>query len=225
MFHCLAATGSLRASPAVLITLTAILAASVWVFVTLVRHQTSLRRQTALSRWARTHGLRLADPARHDAAAILPPLAALSPRIELLLHGQAVAIAQVRADGSGAATAAKQNAAWHVLLCPLSGRWAPTGLRPAACTRSLIDLYSLSSFPSLASTKRFMIFGLAPPAAAALAQSSATALLPQDVGLLLHERYLLLDFTMRPFDEIEFSRMIDLAAQLVPRLASPQTVQ
>jgi hypothetical protein len=100
----------------------------------------------------------------------------------------------------------------------LKAPWPATGLRPAIHTASIIDLFSLSSFPSLTPGGRFMLFGSAQRAAEALAQSPARALLPPDVGLLLSGEYLILDFSSRPFDEIEFDRMIDLAKQLAGRL-------
>ena len=45
-------------------------------------------------------------------------------------------------------------------------------------------------------------------------ESFARALLPHDVGLLLHGRFLVLDFSDRPFDTIEFNRMLALADQV-----------
>jgi len=47
------------------------------------------------------------------------------------------------------------------------------------------------------------------------------SLLPPDVGLLLHGRHLVLDFSDRPFDAIEFGRMLALADQLAARLPVP----
>ena len=56
--------------------------------------------------------------------------------------------------------------------------------------------------------------GTEPTAARDLARSTLMALLPPDLGLLLVGRHLLLDFSARPFDPIEFGRMIALADQL-----------
>jgi hypothetical protein len=49
------------------------------------------------------------------------------------------------------------------------------------------------------------------------------ALTPPNVGLLLHGQRLILDFSHRPFDEIELTRMTSLAEQLVAHLPAPMT--
>ena len=73
----------------------------------------------------------------------------------------------------------------------------------------------MTSFPSLGATQRFVVFGGDAEAARALSET-APACSPPDVGLLLHGEFLILDFTSRHFDQIEFERMIDLAEQLSP---------
>jgi hypothetical protein len=67
-------------------------------------------------------------------------------------------------------------------------------------------------------SERFMIFGTEARAAGLLAQSTAPALLPPDVALIVTGDRLILDFSTRHFDEIEFDRLIQLAQQLAPRL-------
>jgi hypothetical protein len=67
-------------------------------------------------------------------------------------------------------------------------------------------------------TDRFIVFGTDSAAARALSKSHARALLPPDVGLLLHGRHVVLDFSTRPFDGIELGRMVALAEQLVQHL-------
>ncbi|HEX8911338.1 MAG TPA: hypothetical protein VF796_03185, partial [Humisphaera sp.] len=54
--------------------------------------------------------------------------------------------------------------------------------------------------------------------ATTLATSSVRGLLPPDVGLLLVGRHLVLEFSDRPFDAIEFNRMIAVAGQVVAHL-------
>ncbi len=66
--------------------------------------------------------------------------------------------------------------------------------------------------------QRFMIFGRDAHAAKTLAESTIPALLPADIALVLDGNHLILDFTARPFDEIEFERLIRLSDQLIPRL-------
>jgi hypothetical protein len=63
--------------------------------------------------------------------------------------------------------------------------------------------------------ERFVIFGTDSAAARRMAKSSLIALLPPDLGLLLHGSNLILDFTARPFDAIELSRLCSLVDQLL----------
>jgi hypothetical protein len=58
-------------------------------------------------------------------------------------------------------------------------------------------------------------FGQDPVAARRLAASSLRTLLPKDVGLLLSGKHLLLDFSTRPFDTIEFE--FDNPTIVIPR--------
>jgi hypothetical protein len=115
--------------------------------------------------------------------------------------------------------AAPPSQTWHVYMRQTSLSWAPTGLRPTANTRSLLDLFSLTSFPLLGSTDRFVVYGTESHASERLSRSIARGLLPPDVGLLLYADRMILDFSVRPFDEIEFNRMLVLADQLEKHLA------
>jgi hypothetical protein len=56
------------------------------------------------------------------------------------------------------------------------------------------------------------------PAARAAVASMLIALLPHDLGLILHGRRLILDFSTRPFDGIELSRIVALVEQLAAHL-------
>jgi hypothetical protein len=207
---------SLTVSPVVWLTLAVIFAASVWMFVMLVRRESGHRRRDALREWAATRGLVLAAaPAPKDSMAQIP-LPAARPQIDFLLTGAGTTIAQVHTDDSQ--INALKSPRWNVLIRKMSHPWPATALRPTAHAVSVVDLFSLSSFPSLASNQRFMIFGTESHGASVLADSTAPALLPPDIGLVLSGENLILDFTSRPFDEKELARMIDLADQLVSRL-------
>ncbi|HEY8666645.1 MAG TPA: hypothetical protein VIL86_08280, partial [Tepidisphaeraceae bacterium] len=96
-----------------------------------------------------------------------------------------------------------------------------TGMRPAQHSTSLLDHFSLSSFPTLLAPERFVIYAADSAPARMLANSGLRTLLPPDVGLLLIGNILLLDFSTRPFDTIEFGRLIALANQLVSHLPAP----
>ena len=112
---------------------------------------------------------------------------------------------------------AEQPIVWNVLVRNLDADWRPTGLRPVAATASVLDLFSLSSFPTMG-TERFIAYGTDSAAARAVTRSMLRSLLPPDVGLLLHGGQMVVDFSARPFDAIELSRMVALADQLATHL-------
>jgi hypothetical protein len=200
-------------SPTILFTLAIILAASLWVFATLVRRETRHRRAVALALWARSRDLSLQSRG-NEALAVLQQF---NPKICKALSGKALTLAQIEtADIPATVPTSKRQ--WNVILCNLNGAWPTTALRPTAHHFSLVDLFSLSSYPSLMPSERFMIFGTEARAAGLLAQSTAPALLPPDVALIVTGDRLILDFSTRHFDEIEFDRLIQLAQQLAPRL-------
>ncbi|MGD0462271.1 MAG: hypothetical protein ABSB74_07260 [Tepidisphaeraceae bacterium] len=205
-------------SPAILLTLALILGASLWVFATLVRRETRHRRLVALTRWARSHHMRL----QSAGGQALPVLKQFNPKIRQVLSGRGITLAQIETADTTATAAATSKRQWNVMVRELSGAWPATALRPTAHNFSLVDLFSLSSYPSLMPSERFMVFGAEARAAKALAESAAPALLPSDVALIVTGNCLLLDFSSRHFDEIEFDRLIDLAEQLAPRLAVGQ---
>ena len=70
----------------------------------------------------------------------------------------------------------------------------------------------------MAPTERFILYGAESRAARSLGKSSVAALLPPDVGLLLIEQNLVLDFSTRPFDPLELERVDALAEQIVLHL-------
>jgi hypothetical protein len=114
---------------------------------------------------------------------------------------------------------------WNILIREIETPWPPTGLRPTSADSSALDLFSLTSFPLLGASERFVIYGTASKAAASLTRSSARGLLPPDVGMLLHGRRLMLDFSDRPFDTVEFDRMIAVAEQIVGHMPSPEAAE
>jgi hypothetical protein len=198
-----------------LLTLFVILGASVWVFVTLVKRETRHRRVLALAQWARSRNLRAGGDIN------LPDLALLKqfkPKIRSIFRGGNLTLVQLETAETALDAAVVAARQWNLILHNLNATWPTTALRPTAHAVSAVDMFSLSSYPSLMPTQRFMIFGTESQAARALAESSAPALLPADVGLILYANHLILDFSERPFDEIEFDRLIDLSEQLAPKL-------
>jgi hypothetical protein len=208
-------------SPIILLTLLAVVAASSVTFWLLVRRATSHRQWVALSDWARDMGFRFnrAEPERAP-----PPLRALqslSPVVRLSLSKGPTTLLQVEVAAPDA-TADARRVVWNLMTREIPSEWPPTGLRPANATASALDLFSMSSFPTLGATERFVAFGTDSAAARVVSKSMLRSLLPADVGLLLHGGHLVLDFSGRPFDAIEFGRMLALADQLAAHTPAPQ---
>lgn len=230
-----------------LLALAGVLGMSWLTFWLLVRRATSHRTWVALSDWARSRGFRYhplgmreGNAGSRGAADTGPPpapfpfstLPAARPAVRLWLTSATADLLQLQApdatapaattsDGqkAGAAGATLQPPrTWHALVRQVEATWPPTALRPAARKESLLDLFSLASYPSMIASERFVIFGTDSAAARSVARSSLPALLPPDIGLLLHGRVLVLDFSARPFDTIEFDRMLALAQHLTAHL-------
>jgi len=202
----------------VLVVLVAVLALSVLMFVALTRRWTSSRMWVSISDWARARGFRASV---QDCPAP-PPLDALKGT--QLLSQVCVSDGKsslMRLEVLGETSKEGSPTKWHVLVREIEPSWQPTALRPATAPSSLLDLFSLTSFPLMGETQRFVVFGTDSAPARRLSKSRARALLPPDVGLLLHGQRMILDFSQRPFDEIEFDRMIALSEQLVGNLPAP----
>ena len=189
----------------VLLVLLVVLALAAAMFAVLVHRWTSGREQFALSDWGKSRGFALADPKN---AQSLPGNLKNMPSVIGALVSNKTAMLCLQGEQDR----------WHALVRKIDSNWQPTALRPAEATTSLLDLYSLSSYPTLGNTERFVVFGTDSAAARALSATAARGLLPPDIGLLLVGPHLVLDFTERPFDPIEFDRMNALAEQLVAHL-------
>jgi hypothetical protein len=217
-----------------LLVLLGVLGLSCLTFWLLVRRATSHRTWVALSDWARNRGFRyhpIGDGEPPEPFSVMP---GARPRVRLWLAGGTAELLQLEpptagppasagagtrpAEAGGPAETLTPPPSWHVLVRQVESNWPPTALRPAHTDKSLLDLFSLASFPSMIASERFVIFGTDSAAARALGRSALPALLPPDVGLLLHGRRVVLDFSGRPFDTIEFDRMLALANHLTSHL-------
>jgi len=206
-------------SPLVLLTLVAVVAASSVTFWLLVRRATSHRQWVALSDWARDQGFRFARAAPDQPP---PPFNLLQNtllRVRLSLVKGPTKLVQLETTAPGPQEG--KPVLWNLLIRDISAAWPPTGLRPANATASALDLFSLSSFPTLGGTERFVAFGTDSAASRVVAKSMLRSLLPPDVGLLLVAGHLVLDFSTRPFDSIELGRMRSLADQIAAHLPAP----
>jgi hypothetical protein len=193
-------------SVGIFLTLVLILLTSLGVFFVLVHRWTAGSRRYALREWCKRHGFRTV-PAGGFPPIVGPVIATPPLRSEQFTDGRMTLLRLHTETG-----------VWNVLACRLETPWPTTGVRPVANPSSVLDLYSLASFPSLTTGERFVVYGTDSIAAKSLASSSLRALLPPDIGVLLAGQDMMLDFTARPFDEIEFDRMTALAYQLVAHL-------
>jgi hypothetical protein len=205
----------------VLLTLCLLFVLAVGMFWLLLIREQSNRKLLALREWARAARYRLT--LRGPTPPL--PLEALggSPRMIFTLIGSRCTLARFRLPLAGEETAATPGAApqpprpWHVLIWPVQSDWPAAALRPANATRSLVDLLSLPA-QITEGTQRFTVCSKNRAAARSLGKSSARGLLPFDIGLLLIGKHLLLDFSDRPFDDVEFNRMIVVAEQVSAQL-------
>ena len=196
----------------VFLTLLVICGSSLVMFLLLVRRWTTQRQWVSLAEWARQREFRFRPKRRMD---LPPPLESLrnsNVRIRMYLSGEGVDILQLETQ---AIADTLQPNRWNVLARRRVKRHAaPAGLRPANAPGSLLDLYGLSQFPSLAVGHRFALLATSSSSAHALADSASRTLLPADLGMLLIDDWIVLDFSARPFDPIELDRVIGLAQQL-----------
>ena len=118
-------------SPLTLLVMFIILAASAWVFTTLVARETLRRSELSLSNWARSRKLRVIDVEDHppDQSAI-PALSSVHPKLRRLLQNNVVRLMQVRTDDPPQLKMTSPQ--WNLLMLRTDANWAPTGLRPAA---------------------------------------------------------------------------------------------
>lgn len=103
---------------------------------------------------------------------------------------------------------------WNLAIRQVSSPSPPVGLRPKARERTFLDFFRLEHAPSLAKNDRFTLVGDDLLASRKMADGSGRALLPADLSLLRIDDYLVIDFSARPFDEIELGRMLALLDQL-----------
>jgi hypothetical protein len=202
----------LRFNPWIVISLLLIVGVSVVVFYWQVNRWTTHRGWRALLDFAREQNFTLSRQDREPPE----PLERLpAARMTVSLESKQTKMFQLETLAGGAV----ETPRWHVLAREVPGMmWPVTGLRPTHAKASLLDLFSMKSYPGLGETERFVIFGVDSNAATLLSRSQARALLPPDVGLLLAGTHLVLDFSTRPFDSIELGRMNALAEQLVTHL-------
>lgn len=201
-------------NPVVLICLLAVVAAGGVIFFYLTSRWTTDRRRAAMEDWAAEERFRV----RSAPAAELPPalhaVRSLDTSVELSLTRGPVVLLRLTTTTQRLS----QPSRWHLLIRQLDRAWSPAGLRPVSQERSFIDLFSLTGYPSLLPPERFVVFASDARSARELAESPTRGLLPPDVGLMVHGPYVTIDFSQRPFDTIEFERMLVVMEQIVSHL-------
>jgi hypothetical protein len=205
-----------RELAAVFVALVAIIGASSGIFWLLVRRWTTQRHWVAMGDWADENRFTLRGEERAVGPEILKSLTQPAPKILVSVNDADTGIVQIEAQPPrGKETAVVR---WNLLVRKLERAWSPTGFRPAAGARSILDYFQLDEMRAMAPTERFVLYGAEARTARALGKSSVAALLPPDVGLLLIEQNLVLDFSARPFDPLELQRVDALAEQIVLHL-------
>ena len=200
----------------VFLSLIAIIAASSGIFWLLVRRWTTQRHWVAMQDWADQNRFKLHGQDRAVGPEFLKSLTQPPPVVLVSLNDVDTGIVQI--EGQPARGKGAQAVRWNLLVRKLERAWPTTGFRPASSGRSILDYFKLEEMRAMAPTERFVLYGADARAARALGKSSVAALLPPDVGLLLIEQNLVLDFSTRPFDPLEMQRVDGLAEQIVTHL-------
>lgn len=203
-------------SMTVVLVMIVMLVASVWVYAQLTHLWTTRRPLAAMQEWARANGMRICQPSQVELPAVIGQVGD-GLRVTRVLKNEVTTIVQVESAG----------ARWHLMVRDLPGAkateavqpaWPATGLRPADREVPWMESMTRRSFPTLLPPERFVVVGTERGAAEALAASSVRALLPADVAVMVVGHSMLLEFSPRPFDGVEFSRLLAVMDQVVEAL-------
>ena len=176
-----------------------------------------------MTEWGRQRGFSLQTLPVEGLTAPLHVLKKFNARLAVCLNAAGAQIVQVctdpppRADGRPGAG----EVTWNLLARRITPPRVPAGVRPAHDRHSFLDLFSLSSFPAAGGTERFVLYAADSDAAQTFPDHAVRSMVPGDIGALVYGEALVLDFSSRPFDDLEFDRMIALADQLARKLAEP----
>lgn len=193
----------------IVLSLLAILVASSLMLAQLLRRHTSGRERFQMWEWSVNRRFRRG----RLGAIVLDGLDDIDQPMRALVHFRS---RQTETSILKLQTISKHDTVrtWHLLIRTLDRFSTPVALRPAGADVSLVDLMNLQLMPKLSSEVRFAVYGLRALDARELASSPARALLPPDIGLVRSADKLILDFTSRPFDPVEFTRMLSVADQV-----------
>jgi hypothetical protein len=188
-----------------------ILAGSLTIFFVNVRRETTHRAQRRLTEWGERNGFWPTDLE----AGPPPPLDRLSGvplELKISLSRRHTRLVHCRSAPNATHDVAEH---WNLAIRRITRvSPAPVGLRSAEDARSIVDLFGLNLAPHQPTSSRFTIVGEDMLATRALADGSTQSLLPGDLSLLRIDDYLVIDFSDRPFDELELGRMVAVLDQL-----------
>ena len=199
----------LAPDPVIFATLIVILVASSAIFWIGIRRETIHRAQHRLDDWAEQHrfqrmNLEFGPPRPLD------QLNDVSIRLTIGLFSRTTSFVHLRMASADDGPPTH----WNLAIRKLNTTSPPAGLRATEAERSILDYFHLEASARQTATGRFTILGEDLVATRRLADGSSKALLPGDLSLLRIDEFLVLDFSGRPFDTIELTRMLALIDQL-----------
>jgi hypothetical protein len=196
-----------------LLLMLAVFSISSAVFYFLSRRWTIDRRQAALEDWADEHQFRLARHPKTELPPALQSLSTLNTQVEVTLTHDQLILLRIATNPNPPELPKR----WNLLIRQSNIARTPAGLRPIGHPSSFLDLFSLTDYPSM-SSERFIVCAADSRAAREMAKSHTRGLIPADIGLILHGQFITLDFSNRPFDTIEFERMLVVMEQVMAHL-------
>ena len=187
-----------------------ILAGSLTIFFVNVWRETTHRAQRRLAEWGERNGywptdLGLGPPAPLDRLPGVPL------ELKISFRRRNTRLVHCRSAPTPTHDVAEH---WNLAIRRVTTPSPAVGLRSAEESRSIVDLFGLGVAPHQPASSRFTIVGDDVVATRALADGSTQSLLPGDLSLLRVDDYLVIDFSDRPFDELELGRMLALLDQL-----------
>ena len=197
--------------PVILLGLVAILIASSAIFWIGIRRETVHRAQHRLDDWAEQNrfarmNLEFGPPRPIDR------LNTVSIRMTIGLYSRTTNFVHLRVPPADSGGTAPTH--WNLAIRKLTTTSPPAGLRATEASRSILDYFHLEVSARQTATGRFTILGDDLLATRRLADGSSKALLPGDLSLLRIDEFLVLDFSARPFDPIELTRVLSMLDQL-----------
>lgn len=193
----------------IFLTLVVCLIASLGMFVVLLRRWITFRFRYELEQWAGHHRFKIAEnPSGESLPAPLngPEGNGLSAR--WIFTSEDRAIAQVILAPSAA-----EVRVYNICIAATAVKTPPVALKPAIVPQTILDRFRLAPAAST-SSDRFQILGNDLSANLRISESIIAGIAPPDVAFLFTGGLMVIDFSSRPFDPIEFDRMLVLADQI-----------